>query len=77
MPQSALSVDKIITGSMVAPDPDLEYGITHEWNANIITYPDKEFPFSEWILNSLLHRFVRDVIVPKGKLRTSGGTRFT
>lgn len=109
MSRSALSVGKI--GSMTAPDPELEHSITHEWNAKIMTYPNEEFPFNEWILNRvrmmgytiddlsylhesvprdevfkvtkqlcadtslpefrrMLHRFVRKVVVPKGKLRT-------
>ena len=111
MSQSALAVSKIITASMQAPDAELERSITNEWNAKIMTYPNDEFPFNEWILNRvrkmgykiddlsllhesvpldevfkvtkqlcadtslpefrrMLHRFVREVVVPKGKLRT-------
>ncbi len=109
--QSESPAGSIITGSMQAPDPELEYSITHEWNAQIMTYPNEEYPFNEWILNRvrlmgykiddlsylhesvpldevfkvtkqlcadtslpefrrMLHRFVREVVVPKGKLRT-------
>ena len=111
MSQATLADTPIITGSMMAPDPELERSITNEWNARIITYPNNEFPFNEWILNRvrmmgyelddlsylheavpvdevfkvtkqlcadtnlpefrrMLHRFVREVIVPKGRLRT-------
>jgi sporadic carbohydrate cluster protein (TIGR04323 family) len=100
-----------ITGASTAPDPELESSITNEWNAQIMTYPNDEFPFNEWILNRvrkmgytiddlsllhesvpldevfkvtkqlcedtnhpefrrMLHRFVLEVVVPKGKLRT-------
>lgn len=92
-------------------DAELERSLTHEWDAQIVTYPNKRFPFNEWILNRirqmgyplddlnylhkvvpqpdvfkvtkqlcsdtnlpefrrLLNRFVREVVVPKGKLRT-------
>jgi len=111
MAQAAAAITPIITGSMQAPDPELEHSITHEWNAQIMTYPNEEYPFNEWILNRvrmmgyelddlsylheavplnevfkvtkqlcadtnlpefrrMLHRFVREVVVPKGKLRT-------
>jgi sporadic carbohydrate cluster protein (TIGR04323 family) len=92
-------------------DAELERSLTHEWDAQIVTYPNERFPFNEWILNRIhmmgyplddlnylhkvvpqpevfkvtkqlcadtnlpefrriLNRFVRDVVVPKGKLRT-------
>ena len=112
MSQAARAKEKLITtGSMMAPDAELERSITHEWNAKIVTYPNDEFPFNVWILNRvrmmgykiddlsylhesvprdevfkvtkqlcadtnlpefrrMLHRFVREVVVPKGKLRT-------
>jgi sporadic carbohydrate cluster protein (TIGR04323 family) len=91
-------------------DAELERSLTHEWDAQIITYPNERFPFNEWIRNRihlmgysiddlsyfhevvpeaetyritkqlcadtnlpefrrLLNRFVREVVVPKGKLR--------
>jgi sporadic carbohydrate cluster protein (TIGR04323 family) len=91
-------------------DDELERSLTHEWDAQIITYPNERFPFNEWILNRirmmgypvedlsyfhevvpegdsyritkqlcadtnlpefrrLLNQFVREVVVPKGKLR--------
>jgi sporadic carbohydrate cluster protein (TIGR04323 family) len=91
-------------------DNDLERSLTHEWDAQIMTYPNERFPFNEWILGRinkmgyavkdlstfhevvpqedtyrvtkqlcadtnlpefrrLLNRFVREVVVPKGKLR--------
>jgi sporadic carbohydrate cluster protein (TIGR04323 family) len=109
MAQAAAAIP-ITTGSMTAPDPELERSITNEWNAQIMTYDKDEFPFDQWILNRvrqmgyklddlsylheavpldevfkvtkqlcadtnlpefrrMLHRFVREVIVPKGKLR--------
>lgn len=111
MNQTAHLQETITTGSMMAPDAELERSITHEWNAKIMTYPNEEFPFNEWILNRvrmmgykiddlsylhesvprdevfkvtkqlcadtnlpefrrMLHRFVREVVVPKGKLRS-------
>jgi sporadic carbohydrate cluster protein (TIGR04323 family) len=92
-------------------DAELERSLTHEWDAQIVTYPNDRFPFNEWILNRvrimgyplddlnylhkvvpqpevfkvtkqlcadtnlpefrrILNRFVRDIVVPKGKLRT-------
>src|SRR6516225_8592336 len=91
-------------------DAELERSLTHEWDAQIITYPNERFPFNEWIrdrirlfgypiedlsyfhevvpeadsyrvtkqlcadtnlpeFRRLLNRFVREVVVPKGKLR--------
>jgi sporadic carbohydrate cluster protein (TIGR04323 family) len=91
-------------------DAELEHSLTHEWDAQIMTYPNERFPFSEWIRNRIglmgypvedlsyfhevvpeaetyhitkqlcadtnlpefrrmLNRFVREVVVPKGKLR--------
>ena len=91
-------------------DNDLERSLTHEWDAQIMTYPNERFPFNEWILGRInkmgyavtdlstfhevvpqadtyrvtkqlcadtnlpefrrmLNRFVREVVVPKGKLR--------
>ncbi len=91
-------------------DSELERSLTHEWDAQIITYPNDLFPFNEWIrdrirlagypvedlsyfhevvpasetyritkqlcsdtnlpeFRRLLNRFVREVVVPKGKLR--------
>jgi len=91
-------------------DNDLERSLTHEWDAQIMTYPNERFPFNEWIrdrinkmgyavkdlsyfhevvpqadtyrvtkqlcadtnlpeFRRLLNRFVREVVVPKGKLR--------
>ena len=32
-------------------DADLERSLTHEWDAQIVTYPNERFPFNEWILN--------------------------
>jgi sporadic carbohydrate cluster protein (TIGR04323 family) len=107
---AAENVVSIATGAGIAPDPVLEHSITHEWNAQIMEYPNDEFPFDQWILNRvrkmgytldelsylheavpvdevfkvtkqlcadtnlpefrrMLHRFVREVVVPKGKLR--------
>src|SRR5262245_55645580 len=98
-------------------DEELERSLTHEWGAQIITYPVARFPFSEWILNrvrkmgypelndlSYLHEvvpqpevfrvtkqlcadtnlpefrrmvsnFVREVAIPKGKLRRPVGVQ--
>jgi len=91
-------------------DSDLERSLTTEWDAQIVTYPNDRFPFSEWILNRvramgypleqldyfhkvvpqpetfkvtkqlcadtnlpefrrMVNNFVRDVVVPKGRLR--------
>jgi hypothetical protein len=91
-------------------DAELERSLTHEWDAQIVTYPNDRFPFNEWILSRvramgypledlnylhkavpqpevfkvtkqlcadtnlpefrrMLNRFVRDVVIPKGKLR--------
>ena len=91
-------------------DAELERSLTHEWDAQIMTYPNERFPFNEWILNRIrlmgfavedlstfhevvpqsetyrvtkqlcadtnlpefrriLNAFVREVVVPKGKLR--------
>jgi sporadic carbohydrate cluster protein (TIGR04323 family) len=91
-------------------DAELERSLTHEWDAQIITYPNERFPFNEWIrdrirlmgyqiddlsyfhevvpeaesyritkqlcadtnlpeFRRMLNRFVREVVVPKGKLR--------
>ena len=91
-------------------DAELERSLTHEWDAQIMTYPNERFPFNEWILNRIrmmgfpvedlstfhevvpqsetyrvtkqlcadtnlpefrriLNGFVREVVVPKGKLR--------
>jgi hypothetical protein len=99
---------KPVQGSDV--DVELERSLTHEWDAQIITYPKERFPFSEWILNRIramgypvddlnyfhkvvpqpetfrvtkqlcadtnlpefrrmVNRFVREVAIPKGKLR--------
>ncbi len=96
-------------------DAELERSLTHEWDAQIVTYPVERFPFSEWILDrvrgmgypklndlSYLHEvvpqpevfrvtkqlcadtnlpefrrminnFVREVAIPKGKLRKPVG----
>ena len=108
--QATATAIPIITGFGTAPVPELERSLTTEWDAQIMDYPNDEFPFNEWILNrvrimgydlddlSLLHeavpqdkvytvtkqlcadtnlpefrrmlnRFVREVVVPKGKLR--------
>jgi hypothetical protein len=32
-------------------DAELERSLTTEWDAQIMTYPNERFPFSEWILN--------------------------
>jgi sporadic carbohydrate cluster protein (TIGR04323 family) len=91
-------------------DEELERSLTHEWDAQIVTYPNERFPFNEWILNRvrvmgyaldeldnlhlvvpqkevfkvtkqlcadtnlpefrrMVNRFVREVAVPKGRLR--------
>lgn len=91
-------------------DAELERSLTHEWDAQVITYPNDRFPFNEWIrdrirlmgfpvsdlsyfhevvpeaesyritkqlcadtnlpeFRRMLNRFVREVVVPKGKLR--------
>jgi sporadic carbohydrate cluster protein (TIGR04323 family) len=91
-------------------DAELERSLTHEWDAQIMTYPNERFPFNEWILNRvrmmgydldaldnlhevvpqketfkvtkqlcadtnlpefrrMVNRFVREICVPKGKLR--------
>ena len=42
---------KPVQGSDV--DVELERSLTHEWDAQIITYPKERFPFSEWILNRI------------------------
>ena len=88
----------------------LERSLTHEWDAQIMTYPNERFPFNEWIrerirkmgypvedlsyfhevvpqadtyrvtkqlcadtnlpeFRRMLNGFVREVVVPKGKLR--------
>ena len=51
MSQPAEKLATIATGSGVAPDPVLEHSITNEWNAQIMEYPNEEFPFDQWILN--------------------------
>ncbi len=92
-------------------DAELERSLTTEWDAQIMTYPNDRFPFSEWILNRvrgmgyaldeldnlhavvpqaevfkvtkqlcadtnlpefqrMVNRFVREIVIPKGKLRT-------
>jgi sporadic carbohydrate cluster protein (TIGR04323 family) len=92
-------------------DAELERSLTHEWDAQIMTYPNEKFAFNEWIrdrvrlmgypvedlslfhevvpqadtyrvtkqlcadtnlpeFRRLLNAFVREVVVPKGKLRT-------
>ena len=92
-------------------DAELERSLTHEWDAQIMTYPNEKFAFNEWIrdrirlmgypvedlslfhevvpqadtyrvtkqlcadtnlpeFRRLLNGFVREVVVPKGKLRT-------
>jgi sporadic carbohydrate cluster protein (TIGR04323 family) len=92
-------------------DAELERSLTHEWDAQIVSYPNERFPFNEWILERIramgyplddlnylhkvvpqpevfkvtkqlcadtnmpefrriLNRFVREIVVPKGKLRT-------
>jgi sporadic carbohydrate cluster protein (TIGR04323 family) len=97
-------------------DESLEYSLTHEWDAQIVEYPNDRFPFSEWILNRIrkmgypledlnylhkvvpqpdtfkvtkqlcadtnlpefrrmLNSYVRNVVVPKGKLRTPVGVQ--
>ena len=30
-------------------DAELERSLTHEWDAQIMTYPNERFPFNEWI----------------------------
>ncbi|HVN90491.1 MAG TPA: hypothetical protein VMT61_11810 [Candidatus Binataceae bacterium] len=91
-------------------DDELERSLTHEWDAQIMTYPNERFPFNDWIrarirkmgfpvedlsyfhevvpqeesyritkqlcadtnlpeFRRMLNRFVREVVVPKGKLR--------
>src|SRR5260370_16899784 len=32
-------------------DAELERSLTHEWDAQIMTYPNERFPFNEWIRN--------------------------
>jgi len=32
-------------------DAELERSLTHEWDAQIVTYPNERFPFNEWILS--------------------------
>ena len=32
-------------------DAELERSLTHEWDAQIVTYPNDRFPFNEWILS--------------------------
>ena len=97
-------------------DVELERSLTHEWDAQIVTYPKERFPFSEWILNRIramgyavddlnyfhkvvpqpetfrvtkqlcadtnlpefrrmVNRFVREVAIPKGKLRPPVGVQ--
>src|SRR5215467_13821311 len=34
-------------------DAQLEYSLTHEWDAQIMTYPNEKYPFNEWILNRI------------------------
>ena len=34
-------------------DAELERSLTHEWDAQIMTYPNERFPFNEWILNRI------------------------
>jgi len=91
-------------------DAELERSLTHEWDAQVITYPNDRFPFNEWMrdrirvmgypvddlstfhevvpgnetyrvtkqlcsdtnlpeFRRMLNSFVREVIIPKGKLR--------
>jgi sporadic carbohydrate cluster protein (TIGR04323 family) len=91
-------------------DAELERSLTHEWDAQIMTYPNERFPFNEWMrdrirlmgfpiedlsnfhevvpqeetyrvtkqlcadtnlpeFRRMLNRFVREVVVPKGRLR--------
>ncbi len=101
----------ITTGYNSAPDAELERSLTTEWDAQVIDYPNEEFPFNEWMLNRVrgmgyklddlsylheavpqeevyrvtkqlcadtnlpefrrtLNQFVREIVVPKGRLRT-------
>src|SRR5260221_12735781 len=34
-------------------DAELERSLTHEWDAQIMTYPNERFPFNEWILERI------------------------
>src|SRR5260370_33515790 len=34
-------------------DAELERSLTHEWDAQIMTYPNERFPFNEWMLNRI------------------------
>jgi sporadic carbohydrate cluster protein (TIGR04323 family) len=114
MPQSATATVRTASFNPVQAndvDAELERSLTHEWDAQIVTYPNDRFPFNEWILSRvramgyplddlnylhivvpqpevfkvtkqlcadtnlpefrrLLNKFVREVVVPKGKLRT-------
>src|SRR5215472_16804194 len=97
-------------------DAELERSLTHEWVAQIITYPNERFPFNEWMrdrirlmgytiedlsyfhevvpeadtyritkqlcadtnlpeFRRMLHRFVGEVVVTKGKLRPPVGVQ--
>ena len=107
-----MSIEVVASRPARANDVDtmLEQSLTHEWDAKIVSYPNEQFPFNEWILGRvrsmgyalddlsnlhaivpqgevykvtkqlcadtnlpefrrLLNRFVREVVVPKGKLR--------
>lgn len=97
-------------------DSDLERSLTHEWDAQVMSYPNERFPFNEWIrdrirkmgypvedlssfhevvpqaetyrvtkqlcadtnlpeFRRMLNRFIREVVVPKGKLRLPVGVQ--
>ena len=34
-------------------DAQLEHSLTHEWDAQIMTYPNEKYPFNEWLLNRI------------------------
>jgi sporadic carbohydrate cluster protein (TIGR04323 family) len=97
-------------------DAELERSLTNEWDAQIMTYPNEQFPFNEWMrdrirkmgfavedlsyfhevvpqeetyrvtkqlcadtnlpeFRRMLNRFVREVVVPKGRLRQPVGVQ--
>jgi sporadic carbohydrate cluster protein (TIGR04323 family) len=39
--------------SVNAPDAELERSLTNEWDAQVIDYPNEQFPFNEWILDRI------------------------
>src|SRR5437667_4457418 len=48
--QEAITLEPVQANDI---DAELERSFTHEWDAQIMTYPNERFPFNEWILNRI------------------------